>query len=181
MTELVITPELLIRPLGIDDAPMLFARIEANRAILRQWLPWLDQHRLPVDSKAYIGLKKQAETVLTSVTRGIWYQQVLCGVIELHAIQPNHRKTELGYWLDQAHYGKGIMTRSVRSMVDYAFDVLNLNRVEIRCADQNHPSRRIPERLNFTYEGTIRDAEWLYEHFVDNRIYGMLARDWTPH
>ena len=42
----------------------------------------------------------------------------------------------------------------------------------------NHKSRAIPERFGFKKEGMIRQAEWLYDHYVDHIIYGLLAREW---
>ena len=70
------------------------------------------------------------------------------------------------------------MTRACRALVDYAFSELGLNRIEIQCAVQNVKSRAIPERLDFTQEGVIRQAEWLYDHYNDHVIYGMLAEEW---
>jgi len=70
------------------------------------------------------------------------------------------------------------MRKACRSLVEYAFDEWHLNRVEIRCAVGNTKSRAIPERLGFKSEGILREAEWLYDHYVDHIIYGMLARDW---
>jgi len=71
------------------------------------------------------------------------------------------------------------MTRSCRALVDYALCELKLNRVEIRCAEKNHRSRAVPERLGFVQEGIIREAEWLYDHFVDHVVYGVLTREWV--
>jgi ribosomal-protein-serine acetyltransferase len=54
-----------------------------------------------------------------------------------------------------------------------------LNKVEIHCAVDNKRSRAIPERLGFTQEGIIRANQWLYDHYVDDVIYGMLASEWS--
>jgi ribosomal-protein-serine acetyltransferase len=62
--------------------------------------------------------------------------------------------------------------------VDYAFSGLKLNRVEIACATENKKSQAIPKRLGFTEEGIARQAEWLYDHYVDHIVYGLLASDW---
>ena len=70
------------------------------------------------------------------------------------------------------------MTTACRAYVDHAFTRLDVHRVEIRCAVENRRSRAIPERLGFRLEGTLRDAEWLYDHFVDSVVYGMLADEW---
>ena len=91
-----------------------------------------------------------------------------------HEVDRPNRSTSLGYWLDASHQGKGIMTASCRAMINHAFKELDLHRVVIRCATENHRSRAIPERLGFTLEGVARQSEWLYDHFVDLAVYGML-------
>jgi ribosomal-protein-serine acetyltransferase len=53
------------------------------------------------------------------------------------------------------------------------------NRVVIACASKNQRSRAIPERLGFTHEGVAREAEWLYDRFVDSEIYALLNREWN--
>ncbi len=71
------------------------------------------------------------------------------------------------------------MTAASQALVSHAFDHAQLNRVEIRCATGNDKSRAIPVRLGFREEGLLRDAEWLYDHFVDHIVYAMLSRDWA--
>ena len=43
---------------------------------------------------------------------------------------------------------------------------------------KNFKSRTIPERLGFLKKEGIREAEWLYDHYVDHVVYGVLAREW---
>ena len=66
------------------------------------------------------------------------------------------------------------MTQATQVLVDIAFKEYKLNRVEILAAEQNHKSRAIPERLGFIEEGCLHEYEWLYDHFVDHIVYGML-------
>ena len=61
--------------------------------------------------------------------------------------------------------------------MSYCFEELQLNRIEIRAATGNVKSQVIPKKLGFTKEGCIREAEWLYDHYVDHTIYGMLKSD----
>lgn len=63
-------------------------------------------------------------------------------------------------------------------MVNYGFTDLRLNRQVIACATENHRSRSIPERLGFCHEGTLRQAEWLHDRYVDHHLYGCLWQDW---
>ena len=71
------------------------------------------------------------------------------------------------------------MTMAVQAVLDYSFSTLNLNRMVIRAAVKNQPSRAIPERLGFQHEGIAREAECLYDHFVDLAVYSILKEDWN--
>ncbi len=82
--------------------------------------------------------------------------------------------------MTQRDEGKGIVTQACQAIIDYIFDDLKLNRVEIRCATQNVRSRAIPERLGFKTEGILRQSEWLYNHFVNHIVYGLLVSEWKP-
>ncbi|WP_334301100.1 GNAT family N-acetyltransferase [Alkaliphilus sp. B6464] len=99
----------------------------------------------------------------------------------MHSMDSTNKSTSIGYWLGEGHQGKGIMTKVTKALVEYIFTELNLNRVEIRCAENNYKSRAIPERLGFTKEGTLRETEWLYDHYVNHIVYGMVASQWKGH
>ena len=71
------------------------------------------------------------------------------------------------------------MTESCRSLINYGFTTLKLNRIVIACATANHRSRAIPLRLGFIHEGVARDAEWLYNQFGDHDIYALLVGEWN--
>lgn len=160
------------------DAEELFQLIERNRAHLRQWLPWVDYETSVEDSQHFVQRTLQNYLDNESFTMGIRYHGQLAGLISYHTINWPGRNVEIGYWLGAEFQGKGLMTRACRAMVDYAFAKLALNRVAILCAPGNLRSRAIPERLGFTREGTLRECEWLYDHFVDLVVYSMLAREW---
>jgi len=68
----------------------------------------------------------------------------------------------------------------VRAMTDYAFDELELNRVEIQVGTNNHRSRAIPERLGFQQEGVLRDYERVGDRYLDIVVYSLLASDRPP-
>ena len=84
----------------------------------------------------------------------------------------------MGYWLASEFRGRGVMTKACQAVVEAAFTHYQLHRIEIRCATGNKRSCAIPRRLGFDYEGTLREAEWLYDHFVDLEVYSMLEQNW---
>jgi ribosomal-protein-serine acetyltransferase len=152
--------------------------VDQNRAYLRQWLPWLDNSRTVEDSRAFIRSSLQQFAQNEGFQTGIWYRDKLAGGIGYHPIDWANRKVEIGYWLGESFQGRGLMTKACRTLITYAFVELGLNKVEIHCATDNIRSCAIPKRLGFIQEGILRDGEWLYDHFVDLIVYGMLAREW---
>jgi ribosomal-protein-serine acetyltransferase len=167
-----------LRVLSEQDAVPLFLLIEQNRAHLRAWLPWVDSTRTAGDELAFIRSLQVQYAGNRGFACGIWYKGQVTGTISYHPIDWINRKVEIGYWLGAAFQGKGLMTKACKTLVAYAFDELRLNKVEIRCATNNIRSCAIPQRLGFTQEGIIRQGEWLYDHFVDLILYGMLAHEW---
>lgn len=161
------------------QADELYALVDRHRAHLRQWLPWVDGTTSVQSSRVFIreALKQFADT--QGFHAGIWEKGRLAGVIGFHKIDWANRRVMIGYWLAPPFQGRGIMTRACRAMVDHAFGHLKLNRVEIHCAVENLKSRAIPERLGFAQEGTLRQGEFLYDHYVDLVVYAMLSEDWA--
>jgi len=153
-------------------------RVDQNRAYLRQWLPWVDNSRTVEDSKAFIKYSLQQFANNEGFQTGIWYKRKFAGGIGYHPIDWVDRKVEMGYWLGESFQGKGLMTKACRTLITYAFAELELNKVEIYCATENIRSCAIPKRLGFQQEGILRDAEWIYDHFVDHAVFGMLTREW---
>lgn len=160
------------------DAPELFTLVNENRAHLRSWLPWVDATRSVEDERAFIRSISTQRRNNTGFACVIRYKGQAAGTISYHPIDWLSRRVEIGYWLGASFQGKGLMTKACTAMVSYAFDEWHLNKVEIRCAIGNTRSCAIPQRLGFTREGVIRQAEWLYDHFVDLVLYGILASEW---
>ena len=167
-----------LRPVVADDAEGLFALTHSNRAHLRRWLPWLDGTQQTEDTRAYLNAAiEQARAGLG----GVWAIEqsgALCGVAGFNRIEPSNRTCEIGYWLSAEQQGKGIMTRCVERLIRHAFDDLSLNRITIPVAVENQPSRAVAERLGFRREGVLREAEWLYDHFVDHVLYALVRSEW---
>ena len=178
MFEHQVDDEIKLRLLESRHADALFALVDANRRHLRHWLPWLDANIAVSDTLHFIQAIQKQFADNSGFVAGIWYCGELVGVIGHNRIDWENRISWPGYWLAEGFQGKGIMTKSCRALINHAFVELNLNRIDIRCAVGNSKSRAIPERLGFQQEGVIRQAEWLYDKFVDHTVYGVLKSEW---
>jgi len=178
MFEFVVENGLVLRLLEAEHAEQLFELSDSCRPYLKEWLPWVDGTMSVKDTQSFIEMTKKQFTSNEGFQAGMWYRGSIAGVIGFHGINEANRSTSIGYWLGELHQGSGVMTKSCKVLVNYAFKELNLNGVEIRCAEKNFKSRAIPERLGFIQEGLIRDAEWLYDHYVDRVVYGTVAKEW---
>jgi ribosomal-protein-serine acetyltransferase len=167
-----------LRLLDERDAAPIYRLINANRSYLRAWLPWIDYTQSVEDERTFIRNVRIQYQNNHSFTCAIWHEGQITGTIGFHPFDWGNRKVEIGYWLGAQFQGKGLMTRACRAMIVYAFDELQLKKVEIRCATGNTASCAIPQRLGFTHEGTIRQAEWLYNYYVDLKLYGLLESEW---
>ncbi len=176
----LVTDSIHLRILELRDVEQLYALTHTSRQHLREWLPWVDHVESVDDSRQFIQSTLSQYAGNNGFQLGIWYRETLAGVIGLHHIDWPNRSTAIGYWLGQDFQGLGIMTKACQSLVDFLFDDYQLNRVEIEVATQNFKSQAIPDRLGFVNEGCRRQAEWLYNHFVDHIIYSMLEQDWHP-
>jgi ribosomal-protein-serine acetyltransferase len=167
-----------LRQIALSDAEELFAVCDANRTHLRQWLPWLDRTHSPADTRTFIEGALRQDQNNQGFQALIIADGQIAGLIGYHRIDWSNHCTSLGYWLARSYQGRGLITASAQALCDHAFAALNLNRVAIACATGNVRSRAVPERLGFVHEGRLRDAEWLYDHYVDHEIYSQLQREW---
>lgn len=173
-----IDKNLYLKTLDNNDVEIRFGVIDKNRAYLKKWLGWLDDIVKTDDLKSYTNMCIKKERDNESYTFGIYYENAFVGIIAIKDIDHSNNRAEIGYWLEEKSSGKGIMTRSCKAVLDYCFNELALNRVQILVATENYQSQAIPERLDFEKEGVLRHNECLYGKYIDNYIYSMLNPKW---
>lgn len=162
-----------------SHAQELFELIEDNREYLRDWLPWLDNNRYLQNTIDYIRISQFQYDRNETVQFALIYKGKIVGAVGFHRIDWMNRSTSIGYWVGEKYQGVGLVTKSCARVLDYSFGKMGLHRIEIRCASENIKSQAIPKRLGFTKEGVIREAEWLYDHYVDHIVYGILESEWV--
>ncbi len=150
-----------------------------NYEHLHEWSPWVNENFSFESVKEYYQttLKKFANNE-DEMGLNIVFKGEIVGGAGFHEINRQDKSAEIGYWLTKDSTGKGLVTKSVSRLIDYAFDEMKLNRITIKCVPENVKSRAVPERLGFTNEGVEGEAGWLHTRFVDHVVYSMLAKEW---
>jgi ribosomal-protein-serine acetyltransferase len=102
----------------------------------------------------------------------------LAGRSGIYNIDNSKGSATIGYWIAEAHQGKGLITSSCRALIQHSFNVLQLKQLEIRCATNNVKSMAIAERLNFCRSGIIKNGEFFNHGFIDLFIYSLSKAEW---
>ncbi len=183
MFQYKINEDIEIRQLEESDAAALFALVDRNRAHLSPWLSRRELCETLEDTLSFINFSLERYEFTGAFDAGVWHQGHLCGVVSLHIINWEKRRSDIGYWLGAEFQGRGLMTLAVRAVVNYAFDRCRLKRLTIYCAVNNLKSRAIPERLGFKLERIKPEGESVDGQLVDAAVYGMLDWKWRgePH
>ena len=109
-----------LRPVRSGDAKVLFALTDANRAHLREWLPWIDATRTEKDTGTFVQDCVERAGQTRAFTGVIEHRGELCGVAGYNWIDAANRACEIGYWLSADHVGRGIMTGCCRALIAHA-------------------------------------------------------------
>lgn len=170
------TERLLLRRFGpADEADVFRYCRDPEVARLTSWEP----HQSLDDTRRFLGwaLARYDEAV-----GGPWAMQLretgeVVGAIGLTVIWP-HLRGEIGYWIARPLWRHGLTTEASRAIFRYAFDDLELNRVEARCEVENAASERVMQKLGMTFEGTLRQQVYAKGRFRDMKLYSLLQDEW---
>jgi [ribosomal protein S5]-alanine N-acetyltransferase len=171
------TERLLLRKMHLDDAEAMFAYAsdpEVTRYVL------FETHRSVEDSNAFLRLAVEGYERGDFGGWGIVLKDSgafvgTCGADVDYA--PEHARAELGYVLSREHWGKGLMTEAVQAVIRFGFGRMELIRIQARCIAENTDSARVMEKAGMTYEGTLRESEFIKGAYRDMKIYSILRRE----
>jgi ribosomal-protein-serine acetyltransferase len=167
----------ILRSPHLQDAVPLFAAIDASRAYLRRWLPWVDASTSAEHTREFLRGAISGAADGKSLILVIEHDGEPCGTAGFNWLDPANGSCEIGYWLREDFQGRGIMSAACRALLGHAFESLALNCVQIAAAADNAKSRAIPERLGFHLDGVLREQERVDGRFVDHAVYTYLRRE----
>ena len=173
------TARLQLRPFADVDADALFA-LHSNVHVLRYWdsPPWSE----PARAQRFIAACRQLaeEGTGTRLAIGRDPDQTFIGWCSLTRWNPEFRSASLTYCFDDAAWGHGYATEAAHALLQWAFDTLDLNRVQAETDTRNLASARVLEKLGFVREGTLREDCVVSGEVSDSWVFGLLRREWQP-
>jgi len=128
---------------------------------------------------ARCALRERERQIGSGYGFGIFFGGRFVGELTLSSIQRGpFQSASIGYWVDQAFAGQGLVPEAVVVTLRFAFEILGLHRVEISIIPRNAASRRVTEKLDLRLEGVSErfleiDGEW-----EDHVRYAMTAEEW---
>jgi len=119
---------------------------------------------------------------LEKTKTGIWWaicsaeNKTFYGAAGINDIKHEHQKGQIGFWLLEEHWKKGIVTEALPVILQFAFETLQLHRIEAIIENENLASKKIVEKLDFACESVMKECEIKNGKFIDLCIYAKLNR-----
>lgn len=153
--------------------------VDENRSFLGRWLRWGTEITTLEEAEAFLrqGVNRYVEDGLPWA--GIWLEGKMVGGVLFFPVEKRIMATEVGYWLGEGATGRGLVTRAVSAMLDYAFGPLGLHRVVLQAEVSNEKSLAVARRLGFREEGVRRAGGVNQGRYVDMMAFSILAEEWA--
>ena len=159
-----------LRPWTHDDLNDLVS--EANNPKIARFLTDQFPHPYTLESgQAFLKMVMNADPVNVLA---IEVEGIASGAIGIHPQKDIFRMNgELGYWLAEKHWGKGIMTNAIKDMVLYAFKKFDINRIFTRPYGNNIGSQRVLEKAGFVFEARFEKTIIKNGELLDELVYSI--------
>jgi ribosomal-protein-serine acetyltransferase len=178
---IAVNEEIRLRQFAKSDRDAMWKALDTGRDYLGEYLAWITEYKTEDDhTRGFERRRIERDFFDRSGEYIVEYRGELAGTVGF-GIPNRDNGVEVGYWLRQNLQGQGIMTRAVEAAITMLIVEMGLHRVTIRAATSNLPSRRIPERLGFTHEGTMRGAGLVQGEYLDLENYSILDHEWLAH
>ena len=169
------TERLIVRPYEEADAPLLFPLVSnPNSTRFTLW----EHHKSIDDTLNFVrdyARARYAEGVPEPMAIA-WKDDPTKPIGSVGCFWGSHpnRTMEIGYWLAEPFWGRGIMVEACRALVSYSFQAFEPERIQARVIEGNAASVRVLEKLGFRHEGTLRSAILRRGNFEDVLFFSVL-------
>ena len=173
--------------------------LETERLILRKISPedfvYLFKNYSEIEIKNILGYenhddflkeKGKFEKGYTTHNRSFQYFQIIdknslkiIGGCGFHNWYLDHRRAELGYVITNENFKRvGIMSETLKIIIDYGFKIMKLNRIEALVSPENIASLKLMKKFNFCKEGILKSHYFTNNNFEDSIIFSKLITDY---
>jgi RimJ/RimL family protein N-acetyltransferase len=167
---------LTLRELRRSDAEALYAELGSPEVRRFMWAP-------PPSANAFTQFVEWAHAERGTgkyicygiVPRG---ETDAAGVFELRQLQPGFVRGELGFVMASRLWGRGLFLEGARLVLDFAFRVIKVHRIEARSAVDNARGNAALRKLGARREGRLRAAFLRDDHYVDQYLWSILDTEW---
>ncbi|MBI9033980.1 MAG: GNAT family N-acetyltransferase [Bacteroidales bacterium] len=174
-----VNQDIVLYEIQLEDATDIYNTINTQRDYLGEWLPFVEFSRDKSTTESFIRSTMDVPEEKRDFVFVIRFQTKFAGIIRFKETDHMNHRIEIGYWLSKDFQNKGIIIQSIKKMIDFAFEELKMNRIQIKCAVGNKKSIRIPTKLNCHFEGIERDGELLQGGvYTDLEVYSLLKKEW---
>lgn len=157
-----------------ENARRIFEVVDAERGSLRRFLSWIDESRHPEDM--FMHMYKVSKTDNGSYY--IIYNGQIVGNVGVDISSKKNKIAEIAYWLSGQYTGRGIMTRCVKKLEEFAFTNMDVNRIEIIMEIENVKSEAVAKRSGYLCEGIRRQSYMIHDELKDVFTYSKLKSEW---
>ncbi|ANB10484.1 GCN5 family acetyltransferase [Streptomyces ambofaciens] len=173
------TARLRLRPFTDADADPLYA-LHSSTHVMRYWdsPPWTDRARAERFVTMCRTMADEGTGVRVAIDRAS--DGAFVGWCVLTEWNPDYRSASLGYCLTEAMWGHGYATEAAHALLQWAFDTLDLHRIQAETDTRNMASARVLEKIGFAREGTLRENCVVNGDVSDSWVFGLLRREWRP-
>ncbi|MES2701243.1 MAG: GNAT family protein [Bacteroidota bacterium] len=178
MVSIIIDNNILLRTYQQDDAPELFNAVNNSRRHLNPWLDWVGQTTKVEHSLHFIKQSQQQQHSQEALVLGIFYNDHIIGGIGMHHWHQPTRRAQIGYWISHEYEGQGIINKCLCRLIDFLFEKIGLNKIEIHFVPANTRSARVAERIGARVEGILRQSVLRNGVAEDIVIAGLLKGEW---
>ena len=177
MVSINIDDNLLLRSYEVGDAQELFDLVNESRRHLHPWLDWVVNTTKPEHSLQFIQQSQHKTYEQEALDLAIVHNNKIIGGIGVHHWEQDTKRAQIGYWISAAYEGKGLMNKSLSGFVNFLFDKIALNKIEIHFVRANERSAKIAARLGFKIEGIIRQSTMRNGMPEDVVVAGLLKNE----
>lgn len=167
-----------LRPLEVWHAEEVLAGIDRGREFIGRHIGLAGVVHDLDGARSWLKSYADKRAADAGSVHGIWLDGTLVGGVLFRVWDTPSGVCEAGCWLEPAATGRGLVTRAMRVLLDWAFEQRGMHRVEWHVSSANEPSINVARRLGMTRDGVLRENHPHHGVRASTEIWSLLAREW---